>query len=134
MGSVAARCARVDSPSLDRTRTFIRRCRFFSSSVDRLNAGYRAENIPADVDVVVIGNAIKRGNPEVEATLNRKLFYLLAGSPENYFLPNGISGRYRHPRKTTTTALLAWVMEKAGHKPVTSWRHSEKPRTRRAPE
>jgi UDP-N-acetylmuramate: L-alanyl-gamma-D-glutamyl-meso-diaminopimelate ligase len=84
-----------------------------------LNAGYRAENIPADVDVVVIGNAIKRGNREVEATLNRKLFYLsLPEVLKNYFL------RERHNLvvtgthgKTTTTALLAWVMEKAGHKP-----------------
>ena len=84
-----------------------------------LNAGYRVENIPADVDVVVIGNAIKRGNPEVEATLNRKLFYLsLPEILKNYFL------RERHNLvvtgthgKTTTTALLAWVMEKAGHKP-----------------
>ena len=84
-----------------------------------LNAGYRAENIPVDVDVVVIGNAIKRGNPEVEATLNRKLFYLsLPEVLKNYFL------RERHNLvvtgthgKTTTTAILAWVMEKAGHKP-----------------
>jgi UDP-N-acetylmuramate: L-alanyl-gamma-D-glutamyl-meso-diaminopimelate ligase len=84
-----------------------------------LNAGYRAENIPADVDVVVIGNAIKRGNPEAEATLNRKLFYLsLPEVLKNYFL------RERHNLvvtgthgKTTTTALLAWVMEKVGHKP-----------------
>ena len=84
-----------------------------------LNAGYRAENIPLDVDVVVIGNAIKRGNPEVEATLNRKLFYLsLPEVLKNYFL------RERHNLvvtgthgKTTTTALLAWVMEEAGHNP-----------------
>ena len=41
-----------------------------------LFSGYRAENIPAKADVVVIGNAIKRGNPEGEAVLNRKLFYL----------------------------------------------------------
>src|SRR3989454_231394 len=84
-----------------------------------LNAGYRAENIPPNVDVVVIGNAIKRGNPEVEATLNRKLFYLsLPEVLKNYFL------RERHNLvvtgthgKTTTTALLAWVMEKAQYKP-----------------
>ena len=37
--------------------------------------GYRAENIPSGVDVVVIGNAMKRGNPEVEAVLSRKLLY-----------------------------------------------------------
>jgi len=41
-----------------------------------LKEGYRAENIPSDADVVVIGNAMKRGNPEVEAVLNRKLLYL----------------------------------------------------------
>jgi len=34
-----------------------------------LMEGYRAKNIPADADVVVIGNAMKRGNPEVEAVL-----------------------------------------------------------------
>ena len=32
--------------------------------------GYRAENIPPSADVVVVGNVIKRGNPEVEAVLS----------------------------------------------------------------
>jgi UDP-N-acetylmuramate: L-alanyl-gamma-D-glutamyl-meso-diaminopimelate ligase len=84
-----------------------------------VNAGYRAENIPENVDVVVIGNAIKRGNPEVEATLNRKLFYLsLPEVLKNYFLRGRhnlvVTGTHG---KTTTTALLAWIMEEAGHKP-----------------
>jgi len=39
-------------------------------------SGYRPENLPAAADVIVIGNAIKRGNPEVEAVLNRRLYYL----------------------------------------------------------
>ena len=53
----------------------------------KLHQGYRAENIPADADVVVIGNAMKRGNPEVEAVLNRKLFYLsLPEVLKNHFL------------------------------------------------
>src|SRR5216117_3540319 len=81
--------------------------------------GYRAENIPADADVVVIGNAMKRGNPEVEAVLNRKLFYLsLPEVLKNYFLRSRhnlvVTGTHG---KTTTTALLAWIMETAGHKP-----------------
>ena len=38
-------------------------------------SGYREENLPADADLIVVGNAIKRGNPEVEEVLNRKLFY-----------------------------------------------------------
>src|SRR5437899_9603433 len=84
-----------------------------------LKKGYRAENIPADADVVVIGNVMKRGNPEVEAVLNRKLFYLsLPEVLKNYFLRSRhnlvVTGTHG---KTTTTALLAWIMEKAGRKP-----------------
>jgi UDP-N-acetylmuramate: L-alanyl-gamma-D-glutamyl-meso-diaminopimelate ligase len=52
-----------------------------------LKEGYRAENIPIGTDVVVIGNAIRRGNPEVEAVLSRKLLYLsLPEVLKNYFL------------------------------------------------
>src|SRR5438552_1743452 len=84
-----------------------------------LKKGYRAENIPSDADIVVIGNAMKRGNPEVEAVLNRKLFYLsLPEVLKNYFLRGRhnlvVTGTHG---KTTTTALLAWIMEKAGRKP-----------------
>jgi len=84
-----------------------------------LKEGYRAENIPADADVVVIGNAMKRGNPEAEAVLNRKLFYLsLPEVLKNYFLRGRhnlvVTGTHG---KTTTTSLLAWIMEKAGREP-----------------
>jgi UDP-N-acetylmuramate: L-alanyl-gamma-D-glutamyl-meso-diaminopimelate ligase len=84
-----------------------------------LKEGYCAENIPADADVVVIGNAITRGNPEVEAVLNRKLLYLsLPEVLKNYFLRGRhnlvVTGTHG---KTTTTALLTWIMEKAGLKP-----------------
>src|SRR5207237_2133854 len=74
---------------------------------------YRAENIPAKADVVVIGNAIKRGNPEAEAVLNRKLFYLsLPEVLKNYFL----RGRHNlvvtgtHGKKSNT-ALVTWSMD-----------------------
>ena len=84
-----------------------------------LKEGYRAENIPADADVIVIGNAIKRGNSEVEVVLSRKLLYLsLPEVLKNYFLRGRhnlvVTGTHG---KTTTTALLAWIMEKAGRKP-----------------
>ena len=84
-----------------------------------LKEGYRAENIPADADVVVVGNAIRRGNPEVEAVLSRKLLYLsLPEVLKNYFLRGRhnlvVTGTHG---KTTTTALLAWIIEKAGRKP-----------------
>jgi UDP-N-acetylmuramate: L-alanyl-gamma-D-glutamyl-meso-diaminopimelate ligase len=85
----------------------------------RLSEGYTAENLPAKAEVVVIGNAIKRGNPEVEAVLNRKLFYLsLPEVLKTYFLRGRhnlvVTGTHG---KTTTTSMLAWIMEKAGHQP-----------------
>src|SRR6184192_3679928 len=84
-----------------------------------LSSGYRAENIPANADVVVIGNAIKRGNPEAEAVLNRKLFYLsLPEVLKNYFLRGRhnlvVTGTHG---KTTTTALLTWIMDFAKRAP-----------------
>src|SRR6266487_819364 len=85
----------------------------------KLHQGYRAENIPADSDVVVIGNAMKRGNPAAEGVLNRKLFYLsLPEVLKNYFLRGKhnlvVTGTHG---KTTTTSLLTWIMEKGGRKP-----------------
>src|SRR5438034_516738 len=84
-----------------------------------LKEGYSADNIPPGADVVVVGNVIKRGNPEVEAVLRRKLLYLsLPEVLRNYFLRGRhnlvVTGTHG---KTTTTALLAWIMEKAGRKP-----------------
>src|SRR3712207_219427 len=92
---------------------------FLESRGVTLNAGYRAENIPEGVDVVVIGNAMKRGNPEVEAVLNRKLYYLsLPEILRNEFLRGRhnlvVTGTHG---KTTTTALLAWIMSVAGFEP-----------------
>ena len=68
---------------------------------------------------MVIGNVMKRGNAEVETVLNRKLFYLsLPEVLKNYFLRGRhnlvVTGTHG---KTTTTALLAWIMEKAGRNP-----------------
>jgi UDP-N-acetylmuramate: L-alanyl-gamma-D-glutamyl-meso-diaminopimelate ligase len=84
-----------------------------------LMEGYRAENIPGDAEVVVIGNAMTRGNPEVEAVLNRKLLYLsLPEVLRNFFLRGRhnlvVTGTHG---KTTTTALLTWIMETAGRDP-----------------
>ncbi|MCA1658567.1 MAG: UDP-N-acetylmuramate:L-alanyl-gamma-D-glutamyl-meso-diaminopimelate ligase, partial [Verrucomicrobiaceae bacterium] len=80
-----------------------------------LHEGYRAENLPQDVDLVVIGNAMKRGNPEVEAVLNRKLYYMSLPEVIKHFFLRGlhnlvVTGTHG---KTTTTALLAWILTKA---------------------
>ena len=37
--------------------------------------GYRSEHVTEDLDLVVVGNAVSRGNPEVETVLDRRLRY-----------------------------------------------------------
>ena len=84
-----------------------------------ISEGYREENIPDGTDVVVIGNAISRGNPEAEATLDRKLLY--SSLPEvmkDHFLRGKrnfvVSGTHG---KTTTSSILAWLFRHAGKDP-----------------
>ncbi|MGE3843765.1 MAG: UDP-N-acetylmuramate:L-alanyl-gamma-D-glutamyl-meso-diaminopimelate ligase [Vicinamibacterales bacterium] len=81
--------------------------------------GYRSEHITDDVDLVVVGNAISRGNVELEEVLDRRIRY--ASLPEvvrDEFLwaarPVVIAGTHG---KTTTTALAAWVLTHAGLDP-----------------
>jgi UDP-N-acetylmuramate: L-alanyl-gamma-D-glutamyl-meso-diaminopimelate ligase len=85
-----------------------------------LMEGHRAKNIPADADVVVIGNTMKRGNPEVEAVLNRKLLYLsLPEALRNFFLRGRhnlvVTGTHG---KTTTQPCLLGSWRKRGAKPA----------------
>jgi len=92
---------------------------FLESRGVSLNQGYRAENIPDDAEIIVIGNAMKRGNPEVEAALTRKLYYMsLPGALRRFFLHGRhnlvVTGTHG---KTTTTALLTWMMKGAGFDP-----------------
>jgi len=87
----------------------------------KISAGFRADNLPADADFVVIGNAMKRGNPEVEAVLNLKLLYYSLPEALKMFFLRGrhnlvVTGTHG---KTTTTSLLAWIFESAGLAP--SW-------------
>lgn len=83
-----------------------------------LTKGFRPEDIPA-ADVVVVGNALSRGNPAVEAVLNRKLHYLSLPETLKQFFLRGrhnlvVTGTHG---KTTTTSLLAWIFESAGRAP-----------------
>ncbi len=93
---------------------------FLASRGVKLSEGYRPENIPADADLIVVGNAISRGNAEVEAVLNRKLTYLSLPETLKLFFLRGrhnlvVSGTHG---KTTTTALLTWVLREAGLDPA----------------
>ena len=86
----------------------------------KITQGYRAENLPQNADLIVVGNAISRGNEEVEAVLNRKLFYMSLPETLRHFFLRGrhnlvVTGTHG---KTTTTALLAWIMKSAGLDPA----------------
>jgi UDP-N-acetylmuramate: L-alanyl-gamma-D-glutamyl-meso-diaminopimelate ligase len=88
---------------------------FLESKGIALHQGYRPENIPADAEVIVVGNAMVRGNPEVEAVLNRKLYYMSLPEVLKQFFLRGrhnlvVTGTHG---KTTTTALLTWIMTSA---------------------
>lgn len=81
--------------------------------------GYAPSNLPGGVDLHVVGNAISRGNPELEAVLERKLPY---GSMAELLKREVIQGRRSFVvtgthGKTTTTSLLAWLFESAGRNP-----------------
>ncbi len=84
-----------------------------------LTEGYAEKNIPADTDVVIIGNAISRGNPEAEAALDRKLLYHSLPEVMKEFFLRGkrnfvVSGTHG---KTTTSSMLAWIFVNAGRDP-----------------
>src|SRR5881628_522777 len=81
--------------------------------------GYRPENLPPELDIVVVGNVVSRGNPELEEVLIRKLRYTSAAATikEEFIWGHhslAVAGTHG---KTTTTSLLAWVMESAGFNP-----------------
>lgn len=81
--------------------------------------GYKKENIPETAEVIVVGNAVSRGNPEAEAALERKLLYVsLPEVLKEHFLRGKrnlvVSGTHG---KTTTSSLLAWLLKSAGVDP-----------------
>src|SRR6478672_5640474 len=81
--------------------------------------GYDAAHLNPAPDCVVVGNAIPRGNPEVEETLNRKLPYR---SQAELVKEEFIRGKHclavagTHG-KTTTTSIASWVMDQGGLNP-----------------
>ena len=84
-----------------------------------VQSGFAADNLVPVPDLVVIGNALSRGNPEVEAVLERKLPYVsMAELLKEYFIRGKtslvVTGTHG---KTTTSSLLAWVFESARKKP-----------------
>ncbi len=99
----------------------------FYPPVDRLLAelgvtlfqGFDPGNIPAGVDLCVVGNAISRGNPEAEFILDRRLEYLsMAEALQRHFLRGKrsivVAGSHG---KTTTASFVAHLLDVAGLEP-----------------
>jgi len=85
----------------------------------RLIHGYDAAQTDLDPDMFVIGNVVTRGNPLMEAILNRGLPHV---SGPQWLRGHVLQGRWvlavagTHG-KTTTSAMLAWILEHAGLNP-----------------
>ncbi|MGE0011118.1 MAG: UDP-N-acetylmuramate:L-alanyl-gamma-D-glutamyl-meso-diaminopimelate ligase [Azoarcus sp.] len=84
-----------------------------------LTEGFDSAQLALEPDVFVVGNAISRGNPLLEAILDRGLPYV---SGPQWLAEHVLAGRWvlgvagTHG-KTTTTSLLAWILEDAGLNP-----------------
>ncbi|UNU74211.1 UDP-N-acetylmuramate:L-alanyl-gamma-D-glutamyl-meso-diaminopimelate ligase [Moraxella nasovis] len=82
----------------------------------KIMSGYQAEHLQPAPDLVIVGNACKRGMPAVEYMLNERLPYI--SGPQflaDYVLQSrhvlAVAGTHG---KTTTTTMLAWILQFAG--------------------
>lgn len=82
--------------------------------------GFSPEHITSEIDLVVVGNAISRGNPELEEVLDRRIRY--CSLPElirEEFLWGArsivIAGTHG---KTTTTSIAGWLLTEGGLDPT----------------
>jgi len=84
-----------------------------------LDPGYRADSVAADCDEVIVGNALSRGNPAVEAVLDAGQRYISGAQwLSEQVLPGrdtlAVAGTHG---KTTTTTILTWLLQAAGREP-----------------
>ena len=84
-----------------------------------LHKGFDAEQLSCKPDLVIVGNVISRGNPVMEAVLNQHIPY--QSGPQwlsEHLLSNkwvlAVAGTHG---KTTTSSMLAWILEYAGFRP-----------------
>ena len=85
---------------------------FLAAEAIPIMTGYSADHIGGDVDLVVVGNAISRGNAELETVLERKIRYCsLPEAIRDHFLWGArsivVAGTHG---KTTTTSLTGWLL------------------------
>ncbi len=93
--------------------------RFLSEKgIDILN-GFRGENLSCHPDLVVVGNAVSRNNPEVEKMVEMNLHFCSMPQAINRFVAEGkkpviVTGTHG---KTTTSSIVAWLLDQAGLDP-----------------
>jgi UDP-N-acetylmuramate: L-alanyl-gamma-D-glutamyl-meso-diaminopimelate ligase len=93
---------------------------FLTSEGIPMSSPYAAEHITGELDLVIVGNAISRGNPELEAVLERRVRYCsLPEAVRDHFLWGSrsivIAGTHG---KTTTTSLTGWLLTAARMDPT----------------
>ncbi len=92
---------------------------FLAEKGIRLRDGFDARNIPENTDLVILGNAVSKDNPEALAADRRGLCYCSMPQALNHFVARGkkillVAGTHG---KTTTASLAAWVLYHAGLDP-----------------
>ncbi len=120
MGALASAMARqgyqvsgTDEHAYDPMRSFL-----LAEGIS-ISEGYQLENLPADVDLYIIGNAIARGNVMLEEIIERGFRYKsLPEAMKEFFLWGKrnfvVTGTHG---KTTTSSLLAWLLDSSGRQP-----------------
>jgi UDP-N-acetylmuramate: L-alanyl-gamma-D-glutamyl-meso-diaminopimelate ligase len=94
-------------------------CDFLAQKQIRIFQGFSSQNLQPNPDLVIVGNALSRGNPEIEHVLNSRLPFLSFPEALKYFYlrektPVVVTGTHG---KTTTTSMIAWGLHWAGLQP-----------------
>lgn len=84
-----------------------------------LKIGYSPENLIPEPELIIVGNVITRDNPEAQEMLKRKIQYISMPEAIRQFFLKGkevivVAGTHG---KTTTTALIGWILKSAGKDP-----------------
>lgn len=84
-----------------------------------LYEGYTAENLDLDADIFIVGNAISRGNEQIEYILNNNLNYISAPQwlYEHVLKDRWVLAVAGTHGKTTTSSMLAWILQDCGLNP-----------------
>lgn len=84
-----------------------------------LTQGFDPEQLNLEPDIVIIGNAMSRGNPTVEAVLDRNIPYISGPQwlSENVLKDRWVIAASGTHGKTSTSSMIAWILDYAGLNP-----------------